>query len=156
MIKFIPALLLFIVVIVVFSCKASKDTIADTPDMTAEASDDAKKTENNPDELVDFTWSIIYIQELDARILPKKATSITFKEGNQASIGLSVNSCFGSYKASETVIKIVEEGCTEKCCDDNFDKQLLALIRKNEFSYELSDGKLVLSAANSKIVLTKN
>lgn len=148
MLKLLPILLVLAIIAVIVSCKPTKDAVTDTADI--------KETpENNPDELIGITWSVSYIQELDARLLPKKSASITFKEGNQAKIGLSVNSCFASYKASPTMIKIIEEGCTEKCCDDDFDKQLLALIRGNEFSYELKNGKLTLSATNSKIVLSK-
>lgn len=153
MLKLIPVLLVLIIIAVAISCKPTKDT-AEPVDTTSEDVKEVK--ENNPNNLVGFTWSIAYIQDLDARILPKKSASIAFNEGNSAKIGLSVNSCFASYKANETTIRIVEEGCTEVCCDDDFDKKLLALIRANEFSYELNDNKLVLSASNSKIVLSKS
>jgi heat shock protein HslJ len=153
MLKLIPILLILIVVAAVIGCKPTKD-VAETANSTKEEIKEVK--ENNPDELIGFTWTVSYIQDLDARILPEKAPSITFKEGNKASISLSVNNCFGSYKASGKDIKIVEEGCTEMCCDDDYDKKLLALIRANEFSYVLNGSKLVLSASNAKIVLSKN
>ena len=167
--KLIPLLLILAIVAVFVSCKPTKDTtkpttdIVDLPkedtkdDLGQDTEDDIKEAkENNPDELIGSAWSVSYIQELDARFLPEKKASITFNEENKSSISLSVNSCVGSYKANGTTIKIVEEGCTEMCCDNDFDKQLLALIRGNEFSYTLSGNKLILNAKNAKVVLSKN
>ena len=152
MLKLIPVLLILIIVVITVSCKPTKDT-TEPADVTTEDPKEVKP--NNPDELIGVTWNVAYIQELDARTSSKKTVSITFNDGGGAQIKLSVNSCVATYKANETSIKIVEEGCTEMCCDDDFDKQLLSLIRGNEFSYELNGDKLVLIATNAKIVLSK-
>ncbi len=156
MLKLLPVLLILTIVAVVISCKPTKDIIDTTPDIVDSVKDDIKEAEeNNPDELMGFTWSVNYLQELDARFLAEKAISITFGEENKASIVLSVNSCVATYKATGTTLKITEEGCTEACCDDDFDKQLLSLIRGNEFSYQLNGSKLVLNTSTAKIVLSK-
>lgn len=151
--KIIVAALSLIVVIFIFSCTPSKTT-TDITDTTESDTEAPIAEENNPNDLLEKTWTVAYIQELDARTAPtKKAPSIKFNDGNRVNIGLSVNNCMGGYKASSTVLKIVEEGCTEKCCDDTFDQQLLKLIRANEFSYALSGNKLTLSATNITILL---
>jgi heat shock protein HslJ len=156
MLKLIPVLLILIIAVVAISCQPTKDTTSTTPETPATPKEEVKEvTQNDPNDLIGFTWNIAYIQELDARILPKKSATFTFREKNKAAIMLSVNSCVASYNATGTTIKITEEGCTEACCDDDFDRQLLALIRANQFSYELKDSKLVLTASNSKIVLSK-
>ena len=167
MLKLLPVLLIVVIAVAVIGCQPTKeatetkvDTQNTTPDIEDSSGEDImeeeEKEETHVDQLVGFTWSVAYIQELDARFAPKKTASIAFKGQNKINIGLSVNGCFGSYTMTKETIKMTEEGCTEVCCDDDFDKQLLALIRGNEFSYTLNGKKLTLSATNAKIVLSKN
>ena len=150
-VKTIIIILSLIAIVSFLSCDSSK-SVADTTEPKTEA---PIAEENNPNDLVGKTWTVSYIQELDARTVPtKKAPSINFKEGNRASINLSVNSCIANYKASTTTLKIVNDGCTEMCCDDTFDQQLLKLIEANEFSYALSGSKLTMTTENITILLT--
>jgi heat shock protein HslJ len=153
MTKWIYALFLLIITTAFISCQPTKDTAA-TVDKPKEEVKEQKQ--NNPDDLINQTWTVSYIQDLDARLLPdKKSPTITFQAENKANIKLSVNSCLASYKVNETMIRILDEGCTEVCCDSDYDQKLMNLLRKNEFSYELEGNKLTLSTANTKIVFTK-
>lgn len=155
MTKFIFAATILVVVAFAISCKSTK-TVTE-PEPPKEVPKTPKTpVQNNPAELAGTNWKVIYIQELDARTLAEgNAPQILLGEENEANVKLSVNNCFGSYKASPTSMVISEEGCTEKCCDNAFDAQLMKLLRKNGFNYELKAGKLLLWSKDAEILLEK-
>ena len=111
--------------------------------------------ENNPAELTDKQWQVKKIVDGTATTTnTNEGVAITFSGESRFRAVLEVNSCMGNYKATAASISITLDGCTEKCCDTDFDK-LLQNVLGQVNTYILKENQLRLKSETQEIHLEK-
>ena len=111
---------------------------------------------NNPNDLLDKRWFVQSITDIASQTTTaspeKDKISINLYKENAMRTLLSVNSCSGSHEATPTTLKLTFDGCTEMCCDNDFDKQLRGILRQTN-QYKIVGTALDIIGATHKVKL---
>ena len=135
-------------------CTPTANTNANTDAPTNTPSNEpvVQPIENNPDALINKPLLLNSIKINGEVLMDGNPIYITLKEENELGMKLSKNSCMGSYEINKTHLKFNEVGCTEMCCDSQFDQKWLELINKYRFAYKITDdGTLLLSEKEANV-----
>ena len=107
-------------------------------------------------DITKFKWEVVKIRKHGNRTYKTADESyiLEFFDNNEFDINLDVNRCGGNYYIKdEGLIEFKGLGCTEKCCDSDFAKNLSALFLEMTEYYTTED-ELILKG-EGEIILRK-
>ena len=91
-------------------------------------------------------WEIIWVKEtLDSKqIQSPESIILSFTSGDNFTLKLNPNNCFGKYSADEiNKISFDEMGCTRICCDSTFAGNTAGLLLKMK-RFKVKENLLIL------------